>query len=344
MLGHRQPPDEVQALAVDAPCRGLPAQVLDRAIVAFEQHEHAAVHRAQDAHPAVERGRRDLVRVVEAAEHEPRRRKPQLLAREHLVCRRARGVVHLIARQVRDLFHVMLATLRRNDHGVGEEIVHVARAERAQVTEIARLHGRRPKREDARPGALREAAEVDGDVDLELACELRDVDVGALANVDEAVECGLEPRAHRALRIGGERECRDLEARAVVALEELRREVRQRMIVEIAGEVADADAVVTGTARNRPEVAAGRILDLHVDLRGAPLHRRRVREREHGERRRYRLAPRDPLQQAIDIARAVMPVAQGGPRDEIRAEEELRVGLEAQGAVVELRRLRRGDR
>src|SRR5262249_29484013 len=82
----------------------------------------------------------------------------------------------------------------------------------------------------------------DGDVDLEITYELRDVAVAQRAGIDEAVERSSEARMHRARRMGREGDCGRLETGAVMALEQPGRQQRHRMVAEIGGQIGDADA------------------------------------------------------------------------------------------------------
>ncbi len=62
----RTPADRRRRRASALPGGGCPAPP-----IALDQPQHAAVDGSEQPHPAIERGRHDLVVVVEAAEHEP---------------------------------------------------------------------------------------------------------------------------------------------------------------------------------------------------------------------------------------------------------------------------------
>ena len=69
----------------------------------------------------------------------------------------------------------------------------------------------------------RETHQVDDNIDLELANEQRHVAIAFAVDVDEAIECALQPRAHVALIVGAKRDGDHLEARAIVPLDQARR-------------------------------------------------------------------------------------------------------------------------
>src|ERR1051326_1224788 len=102
---------------------------------------------------------------------------------------------------------------------------------------IDHLHGGRTAREHARPRTVGHSVEIDRDVDLEIAHEMRELRVAALAGIDEALEGGLEAAAHRA-RLRLRRRDRDrLETAPVVMLEQAGGELRNRMVGEIGRQI-----------------------------------------------------------------------------------------------------------
>src|ERR1700677_1198398 len=92
----------------------------------------------------------------------------------------------------------------------------------------------------------RESVQVDGDIDLHVPGELRDLPVGSLPHVDEAVKAGRKTLPHGIRPIRPERETDDLESSTVMQLEQAGRQLRGGMIVIVRGEVADSYLVVPG--------------------------------------------------------------------------------------------------
>ncbi len=97
VLGDAQLGGEDEPGRVDAARGSFAAQIGFGEIIGVEQPEHAAGHRAEEAHPDAEDAGGDLVDIVERAEHEAVRRQAAIGACPH-GCRRAPlTVVGLIA-------------------------------------------------------------------------------------------------------------------------------------------------------------------------------------------------------------------------------------------------------
>ncbi|GCC43192.1 hypothetical protein chiPu_0026934, partial [Chiloscyllium punctatum] len=135
MVGQRRPLCEHQALRSDAARDRLLAQICARLGVGFEQPQHAALDAAEDPHPPVEHAGRDLVVVVEAAEHEARRSQPHLAARKHAIGDDALVVIGLIAvGQSHHLLAVEFAMVVRDYGPIGDDVVDERGTERSRVT------------------------------------------------------------------------------------------------------------------------------------------------------------------------------------------------------------------
>src|ERR1700745_2291727 len=96
--------------------------------------------------------------------------------------------------QPNDLLAISWPLLIRDHEPIRDQIIDVARTHRAGISEIAHLHRRGASREDAGARILREALEVDRNVDLEGAHELDDGLVALHTDVEETVERRQKPR------------------------------------------------------------------------------------------------------------------------------------------------------
>jgi hypothetical protein len=126
--------------------------------------------------PGIGYFRRDLVSVVEAAEHDSPVRQPRLFPR-----RRCGNIHHAPAAGLIGEGHAgdgfrepSLLRLRRNDR-IADDVVHDSAPHRPGKAEEADLHGRRSSCQDLRPAAIGIAHEVDQDVDPIFPHEVRRV-------------------------------------------------------------------------------------------------------------------------------------------------------------------------
>src|SRR5262249_23973721 len=109
VLGYLHPWRENETRRSDAAGARLTAEVACCGLARVEQPQYAALDLAQEAHPHIEELRRELVAVVETAEHEAILGKAGEPARRHFLCDLAFGVVDPVAvRQMHDFFAVML--------------------------------------------------------------------------------------------------------------------------------------------------------------------------------------------------------------------------------------------
>ena len=151
-------------------------------------------------------------------------------------------------REVRLLVH-------RRDEGVGDDVVDEVGAHAAGIAQEVDLHGRRAVGQDLGPGVLGVALQVDEDVDpviVDAPCRVR---VRELAHVDEAIEGCQQPLAHVAAVVGAEAVAEDLEARAVVPLQQLGDQASRGMALEVGRQVAQPDAAAL---RRGIDLARGR--------------------------------------------------------------------------------------
>ncbi len=113
--------------------------------------------------------------------------------------------------------------------------------DRARIAEPSELDGRRPAAEDAEPRALREALEVHQDVDAEAADRLGGFGIGQVQDIDIIVRRVEHPFMHRVFppRHGRVAEGENLEAVAIMRLQNAGEQRHGRVIVEVAGDIAD---------------------------------------------------------------------------------------------------------
>ena len=213
---------------------------------------------------------------------------------------------------------VGLAVERRNE-GVGDDVVDELRAHAAGIAEEAHLHRRRPIGEDLGPGAARVALEVDEHVDAVVVDLPGGIPVREMADVDEPVERGDEPLARVAAVVGAEAIADDLEALAIVPLDQLGDEGRRGVAAVVRGEVADAHAAVPVPAETR-RVVAEDLAACHV--RAARPHAgvrelvgwRRGRHRQRRKRRDPDIARAHGLEAARLLRIEAAPVADMAPQ------------------------------
>src|SRR5215471_7530315 len=109
------------------------------------------------------------------------------------------------------LLGVIAFLLTWDDGAIRDDIVDVLGSHRSGKAEIIDGHGRRAPRENFRPAAFGESHQIDGDIDLPLADEPRDVEIALLAHIEKMRARGSDPSAHRAFIIWTERETEGLE-------------------------------------------------------------------------------------------------------------------------------------
>src|SRR5262244_875244 len=167
MLGYLHPWREHETRRIDAAGARLIAEVARCHLARSEQPQYAAFDLTKEAHPDVEDLRRELVAVVETAEHEAILRQAGKPAQRHFLCDRAFGVVDPVAvRQMHDFFAVMLLLIERQSHAVGQNVIYEVHAHRRGISEIADLDRRWTVGQDCRPRLLSVALQVDSDIDI----------------------------------------------------------------------------------------------------------------------------------------------------------------------------------
>ena len=169
---------------------------------------------------------------------------------------------------------------------VGQHPVHPGHRRGAGQAEVADLHRRRAVAEDARARAAGQALQVDEHVDAGLRDELGRRDVVDAGQPRMVIERAQDALALRLLRLRRPANAPDLEAAAVVQLEELGREQAHGVQVQVARQVADADAAAAqrhgGVQRRRRRL--GHFL-MHEALRRQQLQRGVVVQAHHRQQR-----------------------------------------------------------
>ena len=143
-----------------------------------------------------------------------------------------------------DLFRIERLLVERQHRLVGDHIVDEVGTHSSRIAEIAHLDGRGAVGEDAGTGVLGVALQVDRDVDVELVQKLRDVEVALRSDVVELIERPHQAGPHIALIVATEGDADNLEARAIVQLEQLSHQEGGRMPVEIRGQIGDSNLVM----------------------------------------------------------------------------------------------------
>ena len=301
---------EDEAHGVDARRRRAVPEAQVHLLAALQQPEHAARHAAQDRHPAGEDEGRDLLRPVEAAEDGRVLRQPGFRAgrRRSVGARRTLAVIGLVAGQAQDAFRIEPLLVRRDDDGVGDDVVVEGRAHAARIAEPVDDDRGRPPRQQRRACAAGVAVHVDQDVDAVLqhqgqrpvVVERRDV----APVLDTSADAGLDRVLLRDAAVVGE----DLHRGAVVLPQHLRHQVADGVPAEVGGEVADAQPTPRHRGDAGGEVGGGaegrrrRHLGPAVGGGAGELQQRivgvvRQAERRHPRDQRCAVQPRQRLQQ-----------------------------------------------
>ena len=232
---------EDKARRIDAGRLRSGPQATRRRRVILHQPQHGAVERAQQPHPVREGLRPDLQIAVEAGEDKAFVGQPDFGPRLNWPERRA-GVRRLIdVRQANQPLLKFGLRVRRRDDGIHDHVIDPVRPERSGETEKIDLHGRRPRGQNARPGARRMAHEIDGDVDPRRRDGLRRREIGKVANVDEPVECALHASPHGAGVVGTVGDSDDFEPFAIMRLDQMRDQMRRGMGAIICRDIGQTD-------------------------------------------------------------------------------------------------------
>src|SRR5262245_5603025 len=105
-----------------------------------------------------------------------------------------------------DPLRVIRLLIERQHDRIGDDVVEEVSPRRSWVAKIADLDGNWTRGENCKAAVARERRQVDGNVNLELRQEVRDIPVGSVSNVQEAIECVGEVRPHFAAVIDARRD------------------------------------------------------------------------------------------------------------------------------------------
>ena len=145
-------------------------------------------------------------------------------------------------RKVDKLFGKMAALVDGNDKVIGDHIIDAVGAHRAGITKISDLDRRRAACHDFGAGVLRVAFEVDENIDSVVANPADGRFMRHGADIDKMIEGSHEARADFAPIIDAVGISENFKALMVVMLQHLSDEESCRMLFEVAGKIADADA------------------------------------------------------------------------------------------------------
>jgi hypothetical protein len=203
VLGGRHAFREDEPRRIDATRRGFTPQVPLGDGVVTQQPQHAAVDLPEQSHPALEHRGGDLVVVVEAAEHEAIVGQPGGASIQRDRRDDAPRVGDEIAvRQLRDFLGEVCCFAQWRNHRVADHIIDERRPHRSGMAEPADLQRRRPVRQDAKPGIAAVAGQIDRDVDIKIADELRGLPIAHALQIVKLIERGDEPPAQLAAVVG----------------------------------------------------------------------------------------------------------------------------------------------
>ena len=223
----------------------LAPQIRRRRRVRIEQPQHASRYAGEQPHPDIEHRRRDLVRRVEAAEHERRFRQSALRPRRYARCDWPPAVVHLIAiRKVHESFRKVRLFVRRRHHRIHQNIVPRVAPHRAGIAEVTHLHRRRPQKKYLRPRIGRVALQVHQDVHPVRPDPGGGLSVRTVEQIHELVERLPHLPAGRADVVPPIRISDHAKPPAVVQPDQFRDQVRGGVFLKVRGQVADRNALV----------------------------------------------------------------------------------------------------
>src|SRR6516225_10150567 len=220
MLGYLRLWREHETRRVDAARARLITEVARPRFARPEQPQYAAFDLPKELHPDVEELRRELVAIVEAAEHESGFGQADGAAGRGFACDFTLGIIDLIAIwQVDDHLAVRLLLIERQNDPVRQYVVDEIHAHCCGISEVAHLHRRRAASQYRRPPVLGMAFQVDGDVDIEIEQKLRHFAVAALRHVVELIERLDQAPAYLAPVVYAVGHAEHLESSPVVQLE-----------------------------------------------------------------------------------------------------------------------------
>src|SRR5262245_63167990 len=199
VLGYLRLWREYETRRIDAAGARLIAEVARSRLARPDQPQYAAFDLAKEAHPDVEDLRRELVAVVEAAEHESGLGQANGTAGRSLGCDFTLGIIDLIAIwQVDDHLAVRRLLIGWQNDPIRQYVVDEIHAHCCGIAEVAHLHRRRAVSQNRRSPVLGMAFQVDRDVDVEIEQKLRHFAVAAQRHVVELIERRCQAPAYLA--------------------------------------------------------------------------------------------------------------------------------------------------
>src|SRR5882757_2856928 len=242
VLCQRRAPGKYQSLRVNSRLLRRLTQIARRNVIFLEQPKHTAVHSLQNPHPASEYRGRDLVDIVEAAEDESFSRQSNVGARDFGTAGGSVSGVHLVAAgQVNHLLGELIARLLRDHDLVSDYVVNEPRTHRAGITQVGHLDRCGPMQKNPRPLMQRESLEIDRNVDSEITRQLGNFLILLRLHVNELIERVPERLGHLIVRTKSEIEGDNLKTLPIVSLKQPAREQGGCVVVEVRGEITNAD-------------------------------------------------------------------------------------------------------
>ena len=121
----------------------------------------------------------------------------------------------------------------RQDGRIADNVIDEVGPGRARIAEVDNLNRRRTTGQDARPGALGVAVQIDDDIGSEIVQQLRDLAIRLRAHVEKSIEGRRDACAQGAAVVRAEGDAEGFEACAVMQLEQANGGARDRMIAKI---------------------------------------------------------------------------------------------------------------
>ena len=212
-----------------------PARPLDQPQNRFGMLSH-------QPHPDVVFARRDLVGIVEAAQHDGIIGQAVIGPGPGLGADGPAIVVGLVAAgQADDLFRIEGLGPGRDHDVICDDVIPGLGPQAARIAQVVDLDRRQALRKQIDPAAPGIALEVDRDVEVERSCQGDDLGIGQAADLVQAMDRCPDPGCRVRIRQGVEGKDVDLEPVAVVVVQDAAEQEQGGMAGDVGRDIADAD-------------------------------------------------------------------------------------------------------
>src|ERR1700723_1331258 len=213
----------------------------------LKKPEHAIVYLRKNSHPAIEKFRQNLVIIVETAEHKTVLGQPTFRAAKITRSDLLLSIIRLITIwQIDHLFRIVRFISFRNYLPIGNDIIHIAGAQRPRKPEIVHLNRGRSLRKHLCSVLAEIAIQIDQNVDLIVANGSDCRCIVKLADVDNSVDRGIDAFPNLAAIVRSVINAVDLKSRIIVEFQSTNNEMRCSLLTQLARRITDTYLLVTG--------------------------------------------------------------------------------------------------